>query len=147
MLREMPEFRTTAEIAAPADRVWSIIRDVERWHEWTASITSIERLDAGPLRTGSRALVRQPKLPPNRFEVTALEEGRGFSWESKNPGLRGVGHHWIEPTSSGSRVTLGVEFHGPLAWLVPRLYGRLTQRYIELEAAGLKRESEADRRP
>lgn len=141
----MADFRTTVEIAAPADRVWSIISDVERWHEWTASITSIERLDTGPLRVGSRALVRQPRLPRNEFEVTALEEGRGFDWESKSPGLRGIGHHWIERTATGCRVTLGVDFRGPLAWLVSRLYGRLTQRYIELEAEGLKRRSEAGR--
>ena len=138
----MRAFRTTVEIAAPADRVWSIISDVERWHAWTASITSIERLDTGPLRVGSRALVRQPRLPRNQFEVTALEEGRGFSWESKSPGLRGVGHHWIETTSTGCRVTLGVDFRGPLAWPISRLYGALTQRYIEMEAEGLKRRSE-----
>jgi len=141
----MGDFRTTIEIAASADRVWSIISDVERWHEWTASITSIERLDAGPLRIGSRALVRQPKLPQNRFEVTALEAGRGFSWESKSPGLRGVGHHWIEPTPNGCRVTLGVDFRGLLAWPISRLYGALTQRYIEMEAEGLKRRSEQPR--
>ena len=139
----MADFRTAIEIAAPPARVWSIISDVERWHEWTASITRIERLDSGPLRIGSRAIVRQPKLPQNRFEVTALEEGRGFTWESKNPGLRGLGHHWIEPTATGCRATLGVDFRGPLAWPISRLYGTLTQRYIEMEAAGLKRRCEA----
>jgi uncharacterized membrane protein len=139
----MSDFRTSIDIAAPPDRVWPIMRDVERWHEWTASITGIERLDDGPLRVGSRATVRQPKLPTNVFQVTALEDGRGFSWESRSPGLRGIGHHWIEPTSTGCRVTLGVDFRGPLAWLVSRLYGKLTQRYIEIEAAGLKHRSEA----
>ena len=138
----MRDFRTSIEIDAPPERVWSVISDVERWHEWTASITSVERLDQGPLRIGSRARVRQPKLPENRFEVTALEEGRGFSWISTSPGLRGVGHHWIEPTSKGCRVTLGVDFRGPLAWPISLLYGSLTQRYIDMEAAGLKRRSE-----
>jgi uncharacterized membrane protein len=138
----MQEFRTTIDIAAPPGRVWSVISDVERWREWTASITSIERLDHGPLRVGSRALVRQPKLPANRFEVTALDEGRGFSWASKSPGLRGIGHHWIEPTPKGCRVTLGVDFRGPLAWPVALLYGKLTRRYIEMEAEGLKRRAE-----
>lgn len=141
----MREFRTSIDIAASPDRVWSVVSDVERWHEWTASITGIERLDEGPLRIGSRARVRQPKLPENRFEVTALEEGRGFSWESRSPGLRGIGHHWIEPAPTGCRVTLGVDFRGPLAWPVSRLYGSLTQRYIEMEAAGLKQRCETAR--
>ena len=138
----MTEFRVVVDIAAAPARVWDIVRDVERWHEWTPSISSIERLDDGPLRVGSRAVVRQPKLPPNTFAVTALEKGRGFSWESRSPGLRGVGHHWIEAVPAGSRVTLGVDFRGPLAWLVGRLYGGLTQRYIEMEAEGLRRRSE-----
>jgi uncharacterized protein YndB with AHSA1/START domain len=139
----MRTFETSIEIAAPPARVWEIISDVERWHEWTASITAIERLDSGPLRMGSRALVRQPKLPRNRFEVTALEAGRGFSWMSTSPGLRGVGHHWLEATDRGCRVTLGVDFHGLLAWPIALLYGSLTRRYIEMEAEGLKRRSEA----
>ena len=132
------------EIAAPPSRVWPVIRDVARWHEWTASITRITRLDQGPLRLGSRARVEQPKLPKNIFLVTALEEDRGFTWETSSPGLRGAGHHWIEPIGDGraSRVTLGVDFRGPLAWVVALFYGGLTQRYIEMEAAGLKRRSE-----
>ena len=136
----MKEFRVTVEIAAPPERVWPAIRDVERWHEWTASITSIRRLDDGPLREGSRAVVQQPKLPSNTFEVTKLEANRGFTWETKSAGLRGAGHHWIEPIDGGraSRVTLGVDFSGLLAPIVALFYGALTQRYIEMEAAGLK---------
>ena len=138
----MKEFRTSIEINASRDRVWTVMSDVERWPEWTASVTSVERLDEGPLRIGSRAQVRQPKLPPGRFEVTALEDRRGFDWETRSPGLRGIGRHWIEPTSSGCRVSLGVEFRGLLSPVIGRLYGGLTQRYIEMEAAGLKRRSE-----
>jgi uncharacterized membrane protein len=136
-------FSVSIDIAAPPRRVWEVIRDVERWSEWTASITSIQRLDEGPLRVGSRGLVRQPKLPTNTYVVTALEEDRGFSWESRNPGVTGVGQHWIEPLPTGSLATLGVDFHGPLAGLIGWLYGRLTQRYITMEAEGLKARSEA----
>ena len=125
--------------------VWAVIRDVERWHEWTPSITRIQRLDAGALRAGSRATVQQPKLPTNDFTVTKLEEDRGFDWESTSPGLRGIGHHWIVPIATGSRVTLGVDFRGVLAPVVRVFYGRLTQRYIQLEADGLKRRSEDGR--
>ena len=119
--------------------MWEVIRDVERWHEWTPSITSIKRLDTGPLRVGSRATVSQPKLPTNAFTVTKLEEDRGFDWQTTSPGLSGSGHHWVEPIGTGSRVTLGVSFRGFLAPIVRLFYGRLTQRYIEMEAKGLKR--------
>lgn len=140
----MKSFRVVVDIAAPPERVWPVIRDVERWHEWTASITGVTRLDEGPLRHGSKALVRQPKLPASTFEVTRLEENRGFTWETTSPGLRGAGHHWIESIDAGrgSRVTLGVDFSGPLAPIVALFYGGLTQRYIEMEAAGLKTRSE-----
>jgi hypothetical protein len=136
------DFKVTVDIAAPPRIVWAVIRDVERWHEWTPSITSIERLDGGPLRIGARASVRQPKLPKNIFTVTTLEDDRGFDWQTTSPGLSGSGHHWIEPISTGSRVTLGVNFRGFLAPIVRLFYGRLTQRYNDMEAAGLKRRVE-----
>jgi hypothetical protein len=40
-------------------------------------------------------------------------------------------------------VELGTAQTGPLAWLVGILYGRLTRRYIGMEAQGLKRFCEA----
>lgn len=138
----MPSYRVTTEIAAPPARVWEVIRDVERWHEWTPSITSVQRLEEGPLKVGSRALVRQPKLLPARFEVTVLEENRGFTWVTRSGGVTAVGEHWIEPTPTGSRVTLGVDFGGALGWLLGRIYGGLTRRYIAMEAEGLKRRAE-----
>jgi hypothetical protein len=141
------DFTTIVDIAAPPARVWAVIRDVERWHEWTPSITMIRRHDRGPLRVGSRATVQQPKLPRNDFIVTRLEEDRGFDWQTTSAGLTGVGHHWIEPAGTGSRATLGVTYRGFLAPVVRLVYGRLTQRYIEREAVGLKRRAEATAAP
>ena len=116
--------------------------DIERWHEWTASIRSVIRTNDGPMGVGSTALVKQPKLAPANFVVTTWEPNRGFDWATRNPVVSAVGHHWIEPDPQGSRVTLGVEFNGPLAGLVGWLYGGLTRRYIGMEAAGLKRRVE-----
>ena len=117
--------------------------DVERWHEWTPSITSVERLDSAPLAVGSRARVKQPKLAPATFVVTEWQPERGFDWVTRNPAVTAVGRHWIQPIASGVRVTLSVEFSGPLAGLIAWLYGGLTSRYVQMEAEGLKKRSEA----
>lgn len=138
----MRRFETTIEIDAPPARVWAIISDVERWHEWTPSITRIERLDRGPMRVGSKARVKQPKLAASTYEITIWEPNRGFDWVTRSGGVTGVGKHWIEPVDGGSRVTLGVEFSGALAGVIGWLFGALTTRYINLEAQGLKQRAE-----
>ncbi len=139
----MPDFSITIDIDAAPERVWAVMRDVERWHEWTASITSIRLLEPGPLRVGSRALIRQPRLRPAEFRVTALEEGRGFTWVTALPGLRAEAHHRIVPRARGSRVTLLLEFTGPVGWLAGHLTRGLNARYLAMEAQGLKRRSES----
>jgi uncharacterized membrane protein len=141
--RDSKDFRISVDIDAPPARVWSVMSDVERWSNWTASITSIKRRDAGPLAVGSSAWVRQPKLPPALWKVTVLESNRGFNWVSRGPGVLVTGGHWIEPTAQGSRVTLSVGIRGLFAGLLARLTGAITDRYLGLEAAGLKRQCEA----
>lgn len=116
--------------------------DVERWHEWTASITRIERLDDGPFEVGSRARVRQPRALPAIWRVTALEPGRSFTWVTTQPGVHASGLHAVEAKSGGSHVTLGVVFAGPLSGLVGRLLGGMTRRYLQMESEGLKARAE-----
>jgi uncharacterized membrane protein len=135
-------FSTSVDIQAPPERVWPVIKDVERWHEWTASIASITRKDDGPFGVGSSALVRQPKLPDAVWTVTSLDEGRQFTWETRVPGMHSIGRHAVEPAPGGSRATLSIELTGLLAPIIGRIYRRLTEEYIALEAAGLKKRSE-----
>ena len=45
-------FEATIDVAAPAQLIFEVYTDVERWPEWTASVTSVERLDQGPLSVG-----------------------------------------------------------------------------------------------
>jgi hypothetical protein len=136
-------FATSIDISASPERVWSVMSDVERWHEWTASITSVETLTAGPLGVGSKARVRQPKLLPAVFDITIWDPPRSFEWVTRSAGVRAVARHSAEPIAGGARAHLSVQFDGVLAPLVAWFAGNLTDRYLEMEAAGLKRRSEA----
>ena len=138
----MKHFRIEVEIHAPADRVWSVMTDFARWREWTPSVTSIEQLDPGPIAPGIRLLIRQPKLLPAVWTLTELKEGQSFQSVTGGPGVKVIARHGIEPAESGSRVTLSLEFAGFLGGLVGRLTGGLNERYLALEAAGLKQRSE-----
>ena len=137
----MRTFSTSIDIPAPAARVWDVIRDVERWQEWTPSITSVRLLGRGPFEVGLRALIRQPKLPPAMWKVTAIEPGRSFTWTSAGPGFRMVGYHGVEPTGAGSRATLSLEMQGIFGSLFGRMAKDITERYIAFEADGLKARS------
>jgi uncharacterized membrane protein len=136
------KFTDSIDIQASPEIVWAIWSDVERWSEWTANIAKIEKLAPGPLAIGLRARVRQPKLPTAIWRVTELKENRGFTWVSISPGARVTGSHIIEPHAGGSRATMTLTFAGPMALLFGWLTRSLTQRYLQLEANGLKARSE-----
>ncbi len=142
----MTHFHTTIEIQASPDRVWAAMSDIEHWPEWTTTIISIRPLDPGPIAVGTRAIVRQPKLLPARWQVTEVDEGRSFAWTTLGPGIQVTARHAVEGAGSSSRVTLSVDFSGPLGRLAARLTRRLNARYLDLEARGLKKHAEAESR-
>jgi uncharacterized protein YndB with AHSA1/START domain len=140
------EQSTSVDIAAPPERVWEVMVDVEYWPEWTDTVTWVRRLDEGPLRAGSRARINQPKLPETEYVVTELEPGQSFTWVATGPGVLTTARHQIEPLpGGGSRVRLSVEQAGWLGSLMGRFYRGLTDRYLAAEAAGLKARCEGDR--
>ena len=139
-------FSITTEVDAPPEVVFAVLSEVERWPEWTPTVTRVERLDdaTAPLAVGSRLRIVQPKVPPADWTVTEIEPGRGFRLVSRSPGATVEAHHWAEPAGAGnrSRVTLSVTFAGVLGRVVGWLMRGLNERYLAEEAAGLKRRSE-----
>jgi carbon monoxide dehydrogenase subunit G len=140
----MTHIHTTIDIQAAPDRVWEAVCDIEHWSEWTPTVIGVQRLDPGPLAVGSRAIVRQPKLLPARWQITELEEGRSFSWFTCGPGMSVTARHLIEGAADGSRATLSLDFSGPLCPLCARLTRGLNERYLALEARGLKHRAETE---
>lgn len=136
----------TVDITAPPERVWEVLSDVERWSEWTPTVTSVRRLDDGPLRHGSRAKIVQPRLPETEYLVTEIEPGRSFTWVATAPGVLTTARHDADPLpGGGTRVRLSVKQSGWLGSVMGRFYRGLTDRYLANEADGLKARCEERR--
>jgi len=135
-------FETTVDVDAPAEVLWSVVKDVESWPKLTESMTFVERLDGGPLREGMRVKVNQPKLPPATWKVTELVENERFVWRARGPGFTTIASHEVIPDGDKSRLRLSVEQSGLLGGVVGRMGKDLTDRYIAMEAAGIKRRAE-----
>ena len=104
------EQSTRIDVEAPVEQVWKVLLEVERWPEWATTVTSVQRLDDGPVAVGSRVRVEQPRIPPTEYVVTELEPGRSFTWVATGPGVRTTARHLLEELGTGStHVTLAVE--------------------------------------
>jgi uncharacterized membrane protein len=136
-------FDHSTTIQASAERVWEVFSDVERWPDWTPTVDSVERLEAGRIHIGARTRIRQPKLPVAVWEVTELKDGEYFEWVSKAPGIKTTGGHRVISTPEGTVATATIIQEGPLGWLFGRLYAGLTKRYIATETQKLKEISES----
>ena len=138
---------TTADeitIDAPADRIWAVYTDVERWPEWTASVTSAQLDPPGPLSIGTRARIKQPRFLPVTWIVTELQAGHSWTWANRSPGATTIAHHVLTTIAEGRvHVQLSIEQRGVLGRPVGWVVRRLTRKYLRLEAEGLRRRSEA----
>ena len=139
------EHEVTVTIDASPERVWAVLSDVERWHEWTASITSVTPLDAGAFGAGSRARVKQPGFPAATWTVTEWSPDENFTWTARAPGVTTVADHGLTPGPDGTTTTLTLRLRqsGPLGGLIGLLFGSRTRRYVAMEAEGLKHRTEA----
>lgn len=140
---EFVHIETSVEIAAPAATVWEVLTAVETWPRWTESVSSLELLDPGPLRVGSRARIRQPRLRPALWTVTDLTPGTAFTWTSRAPGILLTAVHELVPRSeSVTTARFVLDQTGPLAGVLGAVTGSLSRRYASMEARGLEGRAE-----
>lgn len=134
---------SSIEVDAPAPTVWDVFTDVERWSEWTASIERIVPLDGAGIEVGKRFEIKQPRMPKLVWEVTKVDPGTSWTWRQRSPGATTLATHEVVPQGGGrTLVRQRIDQRGPVGVLTGVLMLRLTKRYLELEAQGLKARSE-----
>jgi hypothetical protein len=138
-----------ADIAAPADHVWSILADLPRYREWNPFTTEVE----STLEVGTAAVLhvqmRPHKALVQRETVSAFEPGVRLSWKMQlgtSLLLAAERCQVLSPLpGGGTRYYTCDEFRGVLVPLIMRLYGADIQRGFDGVAHALKRRAEGTR--
>ena len=131
------------DVNAPVQRVWDVTVDLAAWPSWNPTVETVEVLDAGPMRTGLRARLRQPGNRPAMWTVTRVVEGEVYEWETRALGMVVTALHRFEPTSNGTHVILSIDVDGPTAPLLGWIVARVSRKFLPMEAAALKRVCES----
>ena len=116
-------FSSSVEINAPVEKVWSLIDKLEEWPQWMQSIKKIERVSEGPLAVGSQLIVtaRVSRLTVNLLmTITEFIPERSVIMQGKALGTNLTRFYFLEPVDDKTKVTIGGEVSGLLAWMARR---------------------------
>jgi hypothetical protein len=125
-------------------RVWDVLSDLEAWPQRIETVDVVELLTPTPVAEGSRVRLKQPRLPEGTWDVTVWDAPSYFEWRQKAGGVASVAGHRVEGLEEGrSRLTLTLDMRGLLVPIVALFYKGLTNRYMSMEAQGMKRAAES----
>jgi carbon monoxide dehydrogenase subunit G len=137
-------FSYSVEIPRPPAEVFPWLLEEDKVPRWTSSLEAYERLDGGPLGTGSR--VRQVLEVSGRridveLEITAYDPPNGAETRFSTNGIEVVNSYALAGSGDGTRLTQSVDAKpsGLTARMLvpvvqPRLEEKLTQDLDRLRA-------------
>lgn len=105
---DTPETEVAVDIAAPAERVWALVRDIALPARFSSELQAAEWLDDGPA-LGARFVGRNEHPAIGAWQttctVTRYDEGRVFEWSVGD--VTAPAARWrfeVEPTPGGCRL-------------------------------------------
>ena len=116
-------FESSIEINAPATKVWALVDRLEEWPQWMPSIKKIERTSKEPLTVGSKLFVtaKVSRLTVRLLmTITKFVPERSVVLEGKALGTRLIRFYTLEPLNGKTKITIGGDVSGALAWLARR---------------------------
>ncbi len=137
-------FEKSIDIDASQQRVWDVLGDLEAWPQRIETVDVVELLTPAPIAKGSRVRLKQPKLPEGTWDITVWDAPSYFEWTQKTGGVTTVAGHRVEALGDDrARLTLTLDMRGFLVPVIGLFYRDLTDRYMNLEAEGMKRAAES----
>jgi carbon monoxide dehydrogenase subunit G len=116
-------FESSIEINAPVKKVWALIDKLEEWPQWMPSIKKIQMVSNGPLGVGSQLSVtaRVSRLTVKLLmTITKFVPERNVVMEGRTLGTRLTRFYNLEAVDGKTKVTIGGDVSGALAWLACR---------------------------
>jgi carbon monoxide dehydrogenase subunit G len=114
------KFESSIDINAPTSKVWALIDKLEEWPQWMPSIKKIERVSKEPLTVGSQLSVTAKVSGLTVTLLMAITEfvpERTVVMEGKALGTKLTRFYTLEPVNGNTKVTIGGDVSGALAWL------------------------------
>lgn len=120
----------TRRIAAPRERVWEVLTDLDRSPEVIGAIQSVERVRGDGFGVGTRWRETRTHLGrevTEELEVTALDSGERYVVEADGAGTHYRSEFALEGDGGGTEVTMtfASEPSGSLARVLDTVVGRL----------------------
>ena len=132
------EYTKVLECGAPRGAVWNVLANVQKWPEWTPTMTTVSAPGDAGLIQGNRFEVKQPGLAKAVFTVEACEEGTAFAWSTRSAGVSTLADHVLSDTvGGGTRIELSIRMSGPGVGLLWLLVGRKVRSFVDTEAESL----------
>jgi uncharacterized protein YndB with AHSA1/START domain len=129
-------------IAAPLERVWGLLADIERWPTWNPDVKSAAL--SGTLAPGSEFRWKSGGVNI-RSQLEQVEAPRAIGWTGKTIGLRARHVYRLEPHPRGTRVSSEESYEGWAALLFRNRMETTLQQALDNGLRYLK--AEAERRP
>ena len=112
----MPKVSVSASVPAPADKVWAIITDFDRFGEWNVIHTDFPSGGPAELAVGaeySEKMLMMGMPAEVAWTVTEVEAGRSYRLQGKGPMGTSVRWHYVlADEGEGTLVTVESEFKG-----------------------------------
>ena len=132
------EFSTSRSSELSVDALWMRVVDIEKWPQFTSSISSAVIAHGGVLEVAAEVVIKQPGAPESTWTVTELINQKAFTYEMHRAGLVTVAQHAVEASSTGGSVlTLTFSMRGRLAKVWGALMSKKIREFLQLEVEGL----------